>query len=79
MIGCRSCTEGEGEALMLTASALAAGIARGRSLEDISVLAALFSVMADQLALLAAVRARCQSEETLSAGTVPIVSSDPLP
>lgn len=49
MKGCQS----QGEALLLVSAALSSGIARGRSVEDVAVLAALFTLIGDQLALLA--------------------------
>lgn len=55
------CSGREGQALMLVTAAIAAGIGEGKSIDDLSVLAAFFTLIGDQLALLAATRSRCSN------------------
>lgn len=55
-----ACTDGMGgRSLMLAATAIAAGLAEGKTADDIAVLAAFLNVVSDQLSLLAALRAAC--------------------
>lgn len=57
-----ACADGaQGKSLMLVAAAIAAGLAEGRTVDDIAVIAAFLDVVSDQLSLLAALRATCGS------------------
>lgn len=47
----------EGDAVLLAAAAVAAGLSRGRSAQDMALLSAFLDVVADQLALLSALQA----------------------
>lgn len=50
-----------GDALVLAAAAVATGLARGRPAEDVAILSAFLTVVADQLALLSALQAGRES------------------
>ncbi len=65
------CADGMGgRSLLLAATAVAAGLAEGKSAEDIAVLAAFLDVVADQLSLLAALQAACGSSCSPAPGDI---------
>lgn len=75
----RGYTGAEGQALMLVATAVAAGISKGKSLEDITLISAFLDVVGDQLALLAAARAYCAGAAPAGQGRPPgLAMEEPL-
>ncbi|MCI8623927.1 MAG: hypothetical protein HFG26_09735 [Provencibacterium sp.] len=72
------CMDGAGgRSLMLVATAVAAGLAEGRSQEDIAVMAAFLDVVSDQLSLLAALQAKCGPSSSAACPEKGAVSSGP--